>query len=141
MIAIDTNILARYVRNDDPVQSAAARRLTDEDTGADDPLFVSNEVLVELYWLLSKRQGLSRASITDLYWALLDNAHLTFADRVTLSSAIDAYGQGPAGFVDYLIAAVAASQGAAFTYTFDRDAARHPTFKPLPSRKPLPSGD
>ena len=130
MRAIDTNVLARYLRNDDPRQSPIARDLIDE-AAASDPLLVPNEVLVEIFWLLAKRQKFSRARIADSLWALLDNAHLAFSDRVAVSAAVDAYAQGPAGFVDYLIAATAQACGADYTLTFDREAAGHASFKLL----------
>lgn len=130
MRAIDTNVLVRYLRNDDPRQSPIARDLIDE-AAASDPLLVPNEVLVEIFWLLAKRQKFPRARIADILWALLDNAHLAFSDRVAVSAAVDAYAQGPAGFVDYLIAATAQACGADYTLTFDREAAGHASFKLL----------
>lgn len=130
MRAIDTNVLVRYLRNDDPRQSPVARDLIDE-AAASDPLLVPNEVLVEIFWLLAKRQKFPRARIADILWALLDNAHLAFSDRVAVSAAVDAYAQGPAGFVDYLIAATAQACGADYTLTFDREAAGHASFKLL----------
>jgi predicted nucleic-acid-binding protein len=130
MRAIDTNVLVRYLRNDDPRQSPIARDLIDE-AAASDPLLVPNEVLVEIFWLLAKRQKFPRARIADILWALLDNAHLAFSDRVAVSAAVDAYAQGPAGFGDYLIAATAQACGADYTLTFDREAAGHASFKLL----------
>jgi predicted nucleic-acid-binding protein len=47
MLAIDTNILVRYLTNDDPVQSAKARALL---TGHD--IFVSTSVCLESEWVL-----------------------------------------------------------------------------------------
>jgi predicted nucleic-acid-binding protein len=132
MIAIDSNVLARYVRNDDPVQSQTARRLIDE-TSEKSLVLVVNEVLAEVYWLLAKRQKMSREAISAVFWALLDNTHLHFTDRAALAAAIDAYALGPAGFVDYLIAATALAQGAEYTATFDKDAARHEAFRLLSS--------
>ncbi|MBS1181069.1 MAG: Pil-like protein [Proteobacteria bacterium] len=133
MRAIDTNVLVRYLRNDDPAQSPIARRLIDDEADASDPLLVPNEALVEIFWLLAKRQKFPRARIADILWALLDHAHLTFSDRVALSAAVDAYAQGPAGFVDYLIAATAQAGGAEYTLTFDREAAGSASFKLLSS--------
>lgn len=131
MRAIDTNVLVRYLRNDDPMQSPIARHLIDEAAAISGPLLVPNEVLVEIFWLLAKHQKFPRVQIADILWALLDNAHLTFSDRVAVSAAVDAYAHGPAGFVDYLIAATAQACGADYTLTFDREAAGHASFKLL----------
>jgi len=131
MLAIDTNVLARYLRNDDPRQSEAARRLIDEEATTAEPLLIVGAVLVEIFWLLKKYQRLPREAIADIFWALLDNAHLTFPDQTAIAAAIDAYAQGPARFPDYLISASALSLGADYTVTFDRDAARHTSFRLL----------
>lgn len=128
MLAVDTNVLMRYLRNDDPRQSAAARALIDE---ADEPLMVGPEVLAEVYWLMKRLLGKTRAEAVIVLHDILDNRNLAVVDAPFVETAIDAYAQGPAGFVDYLIAAMALSRGAASTFTFDRDAARHRSFRLL----------
>lgn len=131
MLALDTNILLRYLRNDDARQGAAARHLIDDQTTDADRLLVGGEVLAEFYWFFANKQKLSRQAIVELLWATLDNAHLAFSDETAITAAVDAYAQGPAGFVDYLIAAMARARGAEFTFTFDKDAAKHESFRLL----------
>ena len=131
MLAVDTNVLLRYLRNDDPAQSAIARRLIDEDSTSAEPLLVGTEVLVELHWFMARRQNLARAEMVRVFHDLLDNAHLRIADATHVEAAVDAFADGPAGFVDYLIAATSRARGAEFTYTFDRDAAKHESFRAL----------
>lgn len=133
MLAIDTNVLIRYLTNDSPDQSRSAQRLIDEEASRADPLLVGGEVLAETYWYLAKSRKLPRDTIAAILWALLDNAHLAVPDRTAVTAAVDAYQQGPAGFVDYLIAARARSHGADYTFTFDRDAAKHASFRLLSS--------
>ena len=133
MLALDTNVLLRYLRNDDPVQSPAARRLIDEEATAADPLLIGSEVLVELHWYMARRRKMSRAEIVVVLHEIMDNAHLRVCDTTHVEAAVDAYAVGPAGFVDYLIAATARARGAAHTYTFDRDAAEHESFRLLTS--------
>ena len=60
MIGLDTNVLARYVMQDDPRQSPRATRLM-ESLSAEAPGFVSVVTLVELVWVLSGSYGLNRA--------------------------------------------------------------------------------
>lgn len=133
MRAIDTNILLRYLRDDDLEQSARARRLIDEEASPNDPLLVGPEILVEINWFMARRSKLSRAEMVSVFHDILDNAHLRVADALAVEAAVDAFATGPAGFVDYLIAATARARGAEFTFTYDRDAAGHDGFRLLTS--------
>jgi predicted nucleic-acid-binding protein len=133
MRAIDTNVLLRYLRDDDVEQSARARRLIDEEASLSDPLLVGTEVLVEIGWYMARRLKLSRAEMVAVFLAVLDNAHLRVAEALAVEAAVDAFATGPAGFVDYLIAAAARARGAEFTFTYDRDAAGHDGFRLLTS--------
>lgn len=133
MLAVDTNVLLRYLRNDDPAQSSAARRLIDEEATSTAPLLVGTEVLVEIHWYMVRRLKLSRGEIVRVLHEILDNANLRVADATHVEAAVDAFANGPAGFTDYLIAASARARGAEFTYTFDRDAAKHESFRALAS--------
>lgn len=133
MLAVDTNVLLRYLRNDDPAQSSAARRLIDEEASSTAPLQVGTEVLVELHWFMARRLKMPRGEIVTVLHDILDNANLRVVDATHVEAAVDAFAGGPAGFVDYLIAASARARGAEFTYTFDQDAARHEGFRLLTS--------
>jgi predicted nucleic-acid-binding protein len=133
VIALDTNVLLRYLLDDDAPQSGAARRLIDETCSPRDPAFVHEIVLAELVWVLGRRRSTGRPIIARTLRHLLDHAHLAFADEATFAAAIDAYEDGPADFAEYLIAASARSRGAAPTVTFDEDAARSPAFALLRS--------
>lgn len=128
MIAVDTNILLRYVLDDEERQGRAARRLIDEQCSSENRAFVHEVVVAELVWVLRRRGEDARADIARTLRNILDNAHLAFRDFDALAAATDAFEEGPADFADYLIAAAAIAAGAATTYTFDRNAARSPVY-------------
>lgn len=128
MIAIDTNVLLRYLLDDDDAQSQAARRLVDETCSSLDPAFVHDVVLAELVWVLKRNPSSGRPKTVQTLRSLLENEHLAFSDDSAIAAAIDAYEAGPADFADYLVAAGARSHGATPTYTFDLDAAKSPAF-------------
>jgi predicted nucleic-acid-binding protein len=128
MIAVDTNVLLRYVLDDDSRQSAVARHLIDETCSPAAPAFVHDVVIAELVWVLGGRKGGRRADIARMCRDLLDNPHLRFRDEHGLSAAIDAFETGPADFAEYLIAAQSRNLGASPTFTFDREAGRSPGF-------------
>lgn len=52
MIALDTNVLVRYLAQDDREQARVATRFIEEHLTADDPGFVSTIVLCEIIWVL-----------------------------------------------------------------------------------------
>ena len=122
MIAIDTNVVVRFLVQDDPRQSAQAGAVFAGLT-ADRPGFLSREVMVELVWVLERAYRLPRAQIVAAIDGLLSAQELVVeaADRVGL--AAERYRLGPAGFSDHMIALGARESGCASIVTFDRKAA------------------
>ena len=131
MIALDTNVLLRYLLGDDQSQSAAARHLIDEVCSPREPAFVHEIVLVEIVWVLRRTRFGARRDIVQTLRKLLDHASFVFSDEAAFAAAIDAYEDGPADFAEYLVAASARTRGAAPTVTFDEDAAKSPAFSLL----------
>ena len=67
MIGLDTNVLVRYMAQDDTKQSAVAARLIEKELSNAKPGFISLVVLAELCWVLTR---LSIASADELIAAL-----------------------------------------------------------------------
>jgi predicted nucleic-acid-binding protein len=129
MTGIDTNILLRFLLDDEPAQSAAARQIINEHSTADEPASVNIVVLAEMMWFLRRRLKLSRALAADTLRELLMNAHLRFQKEEAVIAALDAFASGQAEFNDYLIGYLNADAGIARTLTFDTKAARDPHFQ------------
>ena len=93
MIGLDTNVLVRFLVQDDLEQTAAATALISGLTEAE-PGYVCREVLVELVWVLDRAYGLGRADIARALDGLLEAQELVIeaADRVAL--AADRYRKG-----------------------------------------------
>lgn len=125
MIGVDTNVLVRFLVQDDPDQAKAAATLfaglTEEAPG-----FLCREVLVELVWVLERAYGLSRPDIARALDSLLEARELVVeaADRVAI--AVDRYRKGGAGFSDQMIALAGQGAGCQATVTFDRQAGALP---------------
>jgi len=129
MIGLDTNILVRYLTQDDPVQSAKAidileRRLTPKNPG-----FVSIVVIVETVWVLDRAYGLTAQEIALAVERLLQVEVLILENEQQVFTAMVALKQGRASFADALIAELGARAGCTGTLTFDRKAARLPSFE------------
>lgn len=112
MIALDTNVVVRFLTQDDPAQSARANALFARLTKSE-PGFLCREVVVELVWVLERAYGLPRHDIAAALDGLLAARELVVeaADRTGL--AAERYRQGGAGFSDQMIALAARDAGCA----------------------------
>lgn len=120
MIAVDTNVLLRFVLRDDEGQFTRASAFFNSRT-ADDPAFVSLIVLAEFVWALRRRYQYSRAEARSLVATLLETSEISFEDEVSLSRIVAEAGQGD--LADHLISYSARRAGCASTVTFDQKAA------------------
>lgn len=123
MIGLDTNVLVRYIMQDDAKQAAKATKLIESLT-ADDPGFVPLVSVVELVWVLQASFGLRREQITQAIDALLRAKQLVVDQADHVVRARRAYGTGSADFADCLIERTAAAAGCTQTMTFDVAASR-----------------
>lgn len=123
MIALDTNVLVRYLVRDDEAQAATARSLMSSLT-ADRPGFVCREVILELVWVLERAYGLSREDIADALEQLVSTDVLVIEAGAEVAQAAFSYGTGSTGFSDLMILAAAERSNAMPLHTFDRKAAR-----------------
>lgn len=124
MIGLDTNVLVRYVAQDDAKQAVQATRLI-ESLSADSPGYISQVAVVELVWVLTGCYAVSRDEIANLLETLLRAKELVVADADTVWKALRLFKQGKADFADCLIERSADAAGCTHTATFDRDAAKH----------------
>lgn len=127
MIGLDTNVLVRYLAQDEPKQAAAATRLIDKELSVAAPGFISLLVLAELCWVLKRLYGASPVELRTTVQDLLRVPQLRIERRDVVQAALgsDKAGKGSkAGFVDALIAQVARSEGCKHTVSFDKAAVR-----------------
>ena len=123
MIGLDTNVLVRYVMQDDPRQSPRATRLI-ESLSADEPGFVPVVALVELVWVLSGSYALDRAQIATVLDTLLRSKELVVDRADLVTQALQRFGAGGADFADALIERIAVAAGCSTTMSFDAGAVK-----------------
>lgn len=124
MPALDTNILVRYVVQDDSAQLAAARRLIEQCVRGGQVLFIPVTVALELEWVLRASYAFSKDEILLVLSSLLSAAELTFESERALEVALQLYRQNPADFADCLHLALAAQAGESPLWTFNKRAAK-----------------
>lgn len=120
MIAIDTNVLVRFIVEDDETQASRVARLIERATDEDEAIFVSDIVLCELVWVLSVSYRVARAEIVATLNRLVQAKQLAFADADRVRRATDAYAKGKGDFADYVIREHARDAGCTVVVTFDR---------------------
>ena len=123
MIAIDTNVLVRFLTRDDPEQAARVRALF-ATLSAENPAFVCREVVLELVWVLGYSYNFSRTEIAGALEGLLAAVELEVEDADVVSSALRDYVSEAADFADLMILGATRKRGAAPLVTFDTRAAR-----------------
>ena len=124
MAALDTNVLLRFLLQDDPKQSASATRLVRAAGAAGDSLYVSISVVLEMEWVLRSRFKLSKAAVVQTFLSLLETVELRFERTSALEWALNQYEETSADFSDCLHAALASQAGEQPLWTFDKAAAR-----------------
>jgi predicted nucleic-acid-binding protein len=134
LIGIDTNVLVRYLSQDDPVQSAIANRFFEKIISSVNQGFISLVVLSEVCWVLQSSYRVSEDELVGLVENLLATPQLSVENRDCVSAALQAMSQlqeSKAGFVDFLIAALAKTEGCEYCVTFDKKAVRSTGMRPL----------
>jgi predicted nucleic-acid-binding protein len=124
MIGLDTNVLVRYLAQDDAAQSARATRLIERELSEREPGFVGLVVLVETCWVLRRLYGASAAELRDTVRDLLGTRQLAIEQRTVVLRAMARLGDGAGDLADALIAEGAVAAGCARTVTFDKHGVR-----------------
>lgn len=121
MIALDTNLLLRYVVEDHAAQTEQARAFIENTLSGETPGFVSLVVVCELVWSLMRSYGRTRAEVVNILAAFLDVGQLQMEAPDILRRALAAT---DADIADALIHEIGQAYGCSKTITFDRRFAR-----------------
>ena len=138
MIAIDTNVLLRYLLRDDEAQAERAHRLINRESR----VLITDVVLVEAIWtLLGRRYRVGKVDLIAVVQKLLREPNLRFEDGEVVWQALQAYSDAEADFADALIVCkavkvAALDDGLDAVYTFDSAALGLPSTAALPELQP-----
>jgi predicted nucleic-acid-binding protein len=129
MIGLDTNVLVRYLVQDDPVQSPKATEVIERRLSEENPGFVSLVAIAETVWVFDRVYGLSDHEVATAIERTLQTDVLLVENEQEVFAAMVALRDGNGSFADGLIGALGAGAGCACTLTFDRKALRLPGFE------------
>lgn len=123
MIGLDTNVVVRFIAQDDEIQSPVATRFISR-LSREQPGFISAVVLAEITWVLSRAYKASREDIAKAVEGMIRSAELIVENAEAVYRALGVYQASTSvEFADALIAQTAALAGAKETVSFDRKAA------------------
>jgi predicted nucleic-acid-binding protein len=123
LTGLDTNVLARYLLQDDSLQSPIADRIIEQLT-PQEPGWIGIATILELVWVLNRQNRVRRAAMANILMQLLTREEIVVEQAELVQRALLQFQNGKADFADCLIAASAKAAGCSRTVTFDRDAAR-----------------
>jgi predicted nucleic-acid-binding protein len=123
LTGIDTNILIRYVIQDDPLQFSIASNFLDSLT-AENPGYITLVSLAELCWVLIQRYKLPRISFVHSVQSLLASEEIEIQSESIVRQALSLFMKSNADFADCLIAGCSRAAGCAAVVTFDKKAAK-----------------
>jgi predicted nucleic-acid-binding protein len=130
MIGLDTNVLVRYLAQDDARQSRRATEIIERRLSEDDPGFISVVAMAETVWVLERAYGLAALDIAQAVERILQADTLVVESEQEVFAATTALKDGRGSFADALIGALGAKVGCSQTLTFGRKALRLPGFAP-----------
>ena len=128
MIGLDTNVVIRYLVQDDKKQSAAATRFIEKSLSTDVPGYINHITLCEIVWVLQRCYDVTEQQLRDIIEGLLTTKQLIVENVEVAWKALRAYDANSADFCDALIGQANVQSGCEHTVTFDKKAASLPGF-------------
>jgi predicted nucleic-acid-binding protein len=133
MIGLDTNVLVRYLTQDDVRQAKHADALVAEAVGSGTRLFVSSVALCELVWVLRGAYAVDKPTIVMALERVLATSQFEIDQKDIVREALEDYRGSGGDFADYLIGRRGREAGCDKTATFDRRLKTSDLFRVLPS--------
>lgn len=124
MASLDTNVLVRYLVQDDDRQLGLAKKLIRAVLRAGETLYIPVTVMLELEWVLRSNFGFDKDQITNAISSLLASAELSFESEAAAEVALALYQRNRADFADCVHVALAHAAGERPLWTFDRAASK-----------------
>jgi predicted nucleic-acid-binding protein len=124
MIGLDTNVVVRYLAQDDPIQSAKATQIFERRLTEQEPGFISLVTMVETVWVLDTVYGLAAWEIAQAVERMLQADTLVIQNEQEVFTAVVALKSGRGSFADALVGSLGTWAGCSSTLTFDRKAGR-----------------
>lgn len=117
---LDTNVIVRYLTQDDPVQARKANATIEGTLAKGGSCYVSVVVLCEIVWVLRGAYGFARNAVLLALDRILETAGFRVEDRDFVRDALEEFRRGRGDFADYVVGVRNRAAGCSTTVTFDR---------------------
>lgn len=122
MPSLDTNVILRYLVEDDPRQTRVAQRYIEKHAAAGNSLFLGTSVILETEWVLRSVYEFTKEQIIEVFVGLLEAREMAFQDEASLERAIHRYRELSIDFADCLHVATAETFNKLPFATFEKKA-------------------
>lgn len=124
MIGLDTNVLVRYLAQDDPQQSALAVKLIEGSCSEENPAFINHIVLCETAWVLERCYDVKKDRFAGILEKILKTEQFSVQKIEMVWRALRELKKTGADFADCLLGQINLANGCEHTVTFDKKASR-----------------
>lgn len=131
MIGLDTNVLVRYIAQDDPKQSPQASKLIESLTSAS-PGFITTVSIIELVWVLQRCYESTKSEVIVVLETLLRTREIKIENAEIVWQALRQFTDSKADFPDSLIERTAHSAGCEYVVSFDAKAIKSAGMRQVP---------
>ena len=128
MNGLDTNVLVRYITQDDENQAFLADKAIETARSQNEKLLIQPIVLCEMIWVLESAYGFKKSKILPVIDQLLRTAQFKIVDKDICWKAFADFSQKNGDFADYYIGRANERDGADATLTFDKALKESDTF-------------
>jgi len=131
LIGLDTNVVVRYLVQDDKTQSAIATQFIEKSLTSEEPGYINQITLCEIVWVLQRSYGVTKPQLQAIIEGLITTKQFLVENVEAAWKALRAFNNNNADFCDALIAQVSIFSGCIHTVTFDKKAGALPGFELL----------
>jgi len=131
VIAVDTNVVIRFLVRDDETQAQAVYRRLKEAEAGRERLLIALVVVLETIWVLESAYDKSRTEVLDSIMEMRRMPVFEFEKDAVVERFLSEGRKGRTDLADILIACAAESCGCESGVTFDKSAAKLPFFRLL----------
>jgi len=117
---IDTNLLVRFLTEDDPEKAKAVETLLGKAGKGEIKILIPSVIIAELVWVLKSFYEMEAAEISELVGAVLNTPGLHTQDKSILREALKTFERKGIDFVDAWILEFARERNIKTIYTFDK---------------------
>lgn len=117
---LDTNVLVRYLTQDDEKQAEAAAKTIEGAAARGERMLIQPIILCELVWALESAYDFPKSDLLRGLEGILQTAQFEIVEKDVIWQALSDYRQGKGDFSDYYLGRANKKAGAAITLTFDK---------------------